>query len=72
MCKQQWVAIIDDDEAIRTSIARMPRCVGIQASSFVSGQRHKRIESTRGAPSRIFMTAQAILPCPRAVSPVRP
>jgi FixJ family two-component response regulator len=38
MSEQQWVAIIDDDESLRTSIVRVLRSAGIQASDFDSAE----------------------------------
>ena len=38
MSEQQWVAIIEDDESLRASIARVLRVVGIPARDFGSAE----------------------------------
>ena len=35
---QQWVAIVDDDESIRTSLSRMLRINGFQVRTFCSAE----------------------------------
>ena len=38
MSDQQWVAIIDDDESIRTSLSRVLHLAGVQARGFGSAE----------------------------------
>lgn len=38
MCEPSWVAIIDDDESVRTSLARLLRCAGIAAVAIDSAE----------------------------------
>ena len=38
MIEHPWVAIIDDDESVRTSLARILVCADIRATGFGSGE----------------------------------
>ena len=38
MNERQWVAVIDDDESVRTSLSRILGCADIEASGFGSGE----------------------------------
>ena len=45
MDDQRWVAIVDDDPSVRSSLSRVLRCVGIHARTYESAEEYLRRSS---------------------------
>jgi FixJ family two-component response regulator len=50
-----WVAVVDDDAAVRTALARVMRADGISVSTFATAHEYLAASAARGAPSCVVL-----------------